>query len=135
MKEFMHIGESINVEGVPNQVSKAMEEQLSILDGEYGKDRDKFESDGGYVVFVETEDDISILDERHNLEFFGSSFFIPEYIELIETDGGDYLSILFLLNNDYGLCVYIKKELLPEDSYYVNNIDSTYTPFDVEEEV
>jgi hypothetical protein len=125
VKEFMHIGET-KEENLPNLVKAVIEEQLEILDTEYGVERDKYANDGGYVAIIESKEDFETLEERHNLNivnpFNGEEdhFSISEYNEeIITKDGQKYVSILFLLSNDYGLVIFVKKSLLPDNSPFL----------------
>jgi hypothetical protein len=125
MKEFMHIGETKDTD-IPELLKSVIEEQLEILDNEYGISRDKYASDGGYSVIVESGEDFATLENRHNLNIVKpfneeeDHFSISEWTEqLVTREGKKYSSILFLLSNDYGVCVYVDESLLPENSPFL----------------
>jgi hypothetical protein len=125
MKEFMHIGETKEA-NIPEFLKTIIEEQTTILDTEYGVERDKYSDDGGYVAFVESRDDIVEIESRHVVNIINpfngeeDHFSISEYSEhIITKDGKEYVSILFLLSNDYGLVIVTEPSLLPENSEFL----------------
>jgi hypothetical protein len=125
MREFKNIGDTEG-KSLPKLIKMVIDEQLDILDTEYGADRDQYSSDGGYVVIVESEEDLREIEERHGVYINGEEEpSIAEYVEELVTDNNTYLQMLFLLSNDYGLVVIIEKDKLPKDSTFVENIDRT----------
>lgn len=125
MREFMNIGDTEG-KNLPNLIKMVIDEQLDILDTEYGADRSKYESDGGYVVIIESEEDLREIESRHGVYINGEEEpSIAEYVEELIDNNISYLQMLFLLSNDYGLVVIIEKDKLPSDSTFVENIDRT----------
>ncbi len=89
-----------------SKVISTIEEQLSILDENYGLERDIDTDLGGYVLVAENIIDIEILkqDKLQGL--------IPEYTDIIEcSEGVNWTSSLFLLSSDYSIVVVCNEEL------------------------
>jgi hypothetical protein len=123
MREFMNIGDTEG-KSLPKLIKMVIDEQLDILDGEYGADRDQFSSDGGYVVIVESEEDLREIESRHGVYINGEEEpSIAEYVEELVIESKSYLQMLFLLSNDYGLVVIIEKDKLPDDSVFIQDIE------------
>ena len=82
-----------------NLDSKAIstiEEQLSILDENYGVERDIYTDLEGYVLVAQNIVDIKILkqDKLNGL--------VPEYTDVIEcSEGVNWTSSLFLISSDF----------------------------------
>ena len=96
------IGISLEVD-----VVKIIEEQLNILDESYGTERSIDFDLGGYVLILETKDDV--IEAKENIV----KDIIPEYVDNIECEGGkQYCFSLFLLSSDYALVVVATKELM-----------------------
>lgn len=88
-------------------VKSVIEEQLTILDENYGDDRNIDSDLGGYVLVLETKEDV-IESEENILKDI-----IPEYVDDIECKGGkQYCLSLFLLSSDYVVIVVATKELM-----------------------
>lgn len=87
------------------EVIKEAEEIITILDENYGVDRN-LEDLGGYIIIAESEEDIA--DIKVNI----IKQLLEEYTDLIKSDdGSDYYSSLFLLSSDYSVVVFSQKEL------------------------
>jgi len=98
---------------MPNQVVETVNKILSILDSEYGEDRNLEES-GGYVLILESKEDIiKLRDDIHiDLEIYA----IPEYVDIIKCSGGKvYTNSLVLCNDDYAISLIIPMELTPQN--------------------
>ena len=50
MIELTHLKEINKADRLPKEVQENIEGILSILDEEYGADRDKYKDNGGYVI-------------------------------------------------------------------------------------
>lgn len=88
-------------------VTKAIEDQLNVLDESYGAERNIHLDLGGYVLLLETKDDV--IEAKENI----LKDIIPEYIDDIEYEGGkQYCLSLFLLSSDYAVIVVATKELM-----------------------
>lgn len=105
MREVSKVSELIGLKLESNLVN-AIEEQLKILDENYGANREVYNDLGGYIVIVENIVDIAILkqDKLQGL--------IPEYTDIIEcSEGANWTSSLFLLSSDYAIVVVCTEEL------------------------
>lgn len=89
-----------------NNVVKSIEEQLNIIDENYGEGREIDRDLGGYVLILESNKDVIEVKENILRDI------IPEYIDDIECEGGkQYCLSLFLLSSDYSVTVVATKDL------------------------
>ena len=89
------------------EVANIIEEQLNILDESYGIERNIDADLGGYVLILETKDDV--IEAKENI----LKDIIAEYVDDIECEGGkQYCLSLFLLSSDYAVVVVATKELM-----------------------
>lgn len=94
---------------IPQKVSKAIEETLTILDEMYGEDRNIENELGGYAVILEGEKDIEKLKEVH-LDIYQD---FPEVIEKIEVSQNmTWIKLAFLLSSDYAIIVVGNTEVI-----------------------
>lgn len=106
MKRVSKVSALIGMELEVNVVS-AIEEQLNILDESYGDEGDIDADLGGYVLVLETKDDVIEVKESILKEI------IPEFVDDIECEGGkQYCLSLFLLSSDYAVIVVATKKLM-----------------------
>lgn len=106
MRKVSKANDLIGMELEVNVVS-AIEEQLNILDESYGAERDINADLGGYVLVLETKDDV--IEAKENI----LKDIIAEYVDDIECKGGkQYCLSLFLLSSDYAVIVVTIKELM-----------------------
>ena len=89
---------------LPESVFTEIIRDTSILDDAYGAERNYLES-GGYILIAETSEDIlnvqNIVDyETHPCEWVKKT--------------GDYISALYLLNDDYSILVFLPQSITPE---------------------
>ncbi len=90
----------------PVEVINNLISTISLLDKNYGDERDIENDLGGYVVIVENIVDIEIL-KKDKLKGL-----IPEYTDIIEgSEGVNWTSSLFLLSSDYAIVVVTTEEL------------------------
>lgn len=90
----------------PIEITKVITEIVTILDYNYGANRNVDNDLGGYVVIAENIVDIEILkqDKLQGL--------VPEYTDIIEcSEGVNWTSSLFLLSSDYAIVVVTTEEL------------------------
>ena len=106
MRKVSKVSDLIGME-LENNVISTIEEQLNILDESYRAER-KIDSDlGGYVLVLETKDDV--IEAKDNIV----KDIIPEYVDNIECEGGkQYCLSLFPLSSDYAVVVVATKELM-----------------------
>ncbi len=88
-------------------VAKIIEEQLNILDESYGTERSIDSDLGGYVLVIESKDDV--IEAKEDI----LKDTVAEYVDDIECEGGkQYCLSLFLLSSDYAVVVVATKELM-----------------------
>lgn len=88
---------------LPEPAMTELVTSLTILDSEYGEDRDYLQ-EGGYSVIIETAEDIlqfkAIVDyDAHPCEW--------------ATRQGSFVSALFLLNDDYAIMAFMPLAIAP----------------------
>ncbi|MGY5218440.1 hypothetical protein [Clostridium butyricum] len=111
MIELTHLVEKHKVDKLPVEVQENIEGILTILDEEYGEDRDKYKDDGGYVIVVEDEADFQIVKEKTHIDV---NDVIVEYVDKIECSNGKVYTIsLVLCNNDYSISLVIPFQIMP----------------------
>ena len=94
---------------VPYEIYMEIENLTDILDGLYGKDRDE-NSDGGIIVIAEKKADLkTIIRDYASLEEFDC-----DGIDILTSRNENYLNLLYLRNNEYGVNVIIPERLLKE---------------------
>lgn len=107
MFKISHFHEMQQVSGIPEEVTALAESIVTILDREYGEKRDPQNSDGGYIIILEPQDDISILN---NLGFNVGNLY-PEHTDIMKTSSGiDYIHIFILFTNEYSVQIFMPKE-------------------------
>lgn len=93
-----------------NKGIATVEGVVRILDSEYGEDRDVNEGDGGYVLIIESADELIQLKDI----YIDIDEVIPEFADVIKVkDGEDYTSTLILLNNDFRISLIMPMSLTP----------------------
>lgn len=113
MVEISYLREKEISKNMPQEVQKAIEGILEILDTEYGDDRNKYEDDGGYVVVIEKEEDLKQLKDR---TYIDCDEVIAEYVDRIVCSSGRvFTNSLIICNNDYAISLIIPMELTPEN--------------------
>lgn len=106
MKKISRVSD-LNVLDLEVVLTNAIKEQLKILDTNYGDERNIDADLGGYVLVLETKDDI--IEAKENM----LKDIIVEYVDDIECEGGKQYSLsLFLLSSDYAVVVVSTKELM-----------------------
>lgn len=102
---------SLLADVLPKEVECVVESILTALDQEYGKNRHIDEQLGGYVLILNTQEDLNELDQ-HNLD---KDNLIPEYVDKIAVNGGeDWTNSLILLSSDFSVSLIMPIRLLPE---------------------
>lgn len=106
MRKISKISDLIGMELEVNVVN-SIKEQLKILDENYGSERNIDADLGGYVLVLETKDDV--IEAKENI----LKDIIVEYVDDVESEGGKQYSLsLFLLSSDYAVVVVSTKELM-----------------------
>lgn len=101
MLKIAHLKE---VQGLtlPAEVVAVIREAVTILDAEYGENREADYDLGGYVLVIEAVGELEQLqDFRIDIEAN-----VPEYVDVIAcSDGQVFTSSLILLNSDFSVVV------------------------------
>lgn len=106
MRNIINMSDLIGM-GLDSSVLSIIEEQLDILDENYGSERDIDSDLGGYVLILESKEDVIKVKENILKDI------IPEYVDNIECEGGKlYCLSLFLLSSDYAVILVATKELM-----------------------
>lgn len=93
---------------LPSAVFTEVARTVEILDREYGEGRDYSES-GGYVIYADCDDDLKKLSEV--IDFKNHPF---EEARLIGKERR-FVSVLFLMNDDYSVTVILPARLAPKE--------------------
>ncbi|MGV1103292.1 hypothetical protein [Clostridium perfringens] len=90
----------------PVEVIKSISETIDILNENYGENRNVDKDLGGYVLIVESIEDVKELINGMLKDI------LPEYTdEIICSEGVNYTSSLFLLSSDFSVVVIADEEL------------------------
>lgn len=100
------VDEALALDGiVPDDVHNDIVRDLTILDDEYGKERN-YLVDGGYTLIADTKEDVLMA-----LKVVGEGR--PcEWVIRLGTSG--WINILFLLGDDFGIVLYALESALPD---------------------
>ena len=82
---------------------------LKILDEAYGEERDPLSDLGGFLVILESEDEIENLKDYH-LDITKD---IPEYSDYVAGANDNWIVSLYLLSSDYSITVIMPMYLAP----------------------
>ncbi|MDL2263676.1 hypothetical protein LJC31_03380 [Synergistaceae bacterium OttesenSCG-928-I11] len=103
--------EVLNLRGkLPKEVYLNALRLATILDGHYGEGRDVDNDDGGIILFVERSDDLDEIGRR----YMRLDENRHESVHFVVCEGEDYVDVLFLTHNDFGINVFIPVSLAPE---------------------
>lgn len=90
----------------PVEVIQSISETIDILDENYGENRNVDKDLGGYILVVESIEDVEELKNGMLKEI------LPEYTDkIICSEGVNYTSSLFLLSSDFSVVVIADEEL------------------------
>lgn len=90
---------------LPKAVYAKLDENIRILDTEYGAARNYMES-GGYAVVLEAKEDLQALQRIVDYEHHPC--------EWADLEAERYLSALYLMNDDYGIVVIMPIAIAPK---------------------
>lgn len=112
MKKLGHLGDMKLIDNLPKEVKITVKDILTILDTEYGADRDIDSDNGGYVVIIE-----DILDYIKLKEFnIDLEEMIPEYVDGIVIENNvDYINAMLLCSNDYSISIICPLSIAPQN--------------------
>ena len=106
MKKIYKENQFLKKNNIPLEVIESIKVTISILNENYGINRDVELDLGGYVVIAENIVDIEVLkqDKLQGL--------VAEYTDIIEcSEGVNWTSSLFLLSSDFSIVVVTTEEL------------------------
>ena len=84
---------------------------VTMLDEHFGGDRDIDQEDGGFVLVIENEGDLTDFCKEYNLELDSP---LREYVELVKTEKEPYLNVFFLYNEyEFGITLLIPIPIVP----------------------
>ena len=84
-------------------LNMALHNYLSVLDENYGQDRNIYEDDGGFAIIIEDEKQLQEASAYIDLQ--------DDIYEYIEEINENYICMLKLYNNEFSVMVYIRKVL------------------------
>ena len=99
-----NVANALSLDGiVPDDVHNDIVRGLSILDDEYGANRN-CSTDGGYALIAKTSDDV-----QQAFRIIGERPF--EWI--VKLGASDWVSILYLLGDDFAVVLYAPESVMP----------------------
>ena len=104
--------ESLEIkEKIPNGAYEEALRIVTYLDDTFGADRDVDNEDGGYVVIVESKDDLDYF-AQNCVELDSPTL---EYVDLVPSEKEDYLNTFFLVNEyEVGITLLVPMSIAPE---------------------
>ena len=106
MRKIYKENQLIELSKYSREVIECITEAISILNENYGVERDIDNNLGGYILVAENIVDIEIIkqDKLQGL--------VPEYTDVIKcSEGVNWTSSIFLLSSDYAIVVITTEEL------------------------
>lgn len=79
MLKIAHIHQLASSNGLPAEVMSTILEAVTILDNEYGEDRDMNSGYGGYVLVIEAQEELAALQDIHIKKDIGDGSFCLEF--------------------------------------------------------
>lgn len=106
MKKIYLKRQLVDLSDYPVEVIKSISEIIEILNENYGENRNVDKDLGGYVLVVESVEDVKKLKNGMLKDV------LPEYTDkIICSEGINYTSSLFLLSSDFSVVVIADEEL------------------------
>jgi len=104
--------ESLDLEGkIPEEICREALKVVTMLDENFGEDRDIDSDDGGYVVIVENKEDLDYF-AQNCAELESPTL---EYVELVHSDKEPYFNAFFLVNEyEFGITLFVPMSIAPE---------------------
>jgi hypothetical protein len=98
-------------EKIPDEVYAEALKIVTMLDENYGKDRDVDNDDGGYIVIAMNKDDLDYFSQNC-VELEKPPY---EYVELISSEQEPYFYAFFLVNEyEFGINLILPQSIAPE---------------------
>lgn len=108
----MDVEEVEKMQKYPKEVIETIQEIAIILDEEYGEYRDVDGDLGGYVLLIETAEDLADL-ENFNLD---PNEDVAEYVDtIVASDNKAFTNSVILLGSDFAVTLIIPLELTPQN--------------------
>jgi hypothetical protein len=95
---------------IPDTLYQTALNIVKALDENYGENRDVDEEDGGFCLVLQNVQDIQEAADWHIRLDKGTH----EYVNLVKCADGDYLNVLYLMNNEFGVNVFLPKDITPK---------------------
>ncbi|ELC8428491.1 hypothetical protein QYZ59_07610 [Clostridium perfringens] len=96
----------MRLENYPKKIIKSIKELISLINENYGENRDVDKDLGGYILVVESLEDVEELKSGMLKDI------IPEYTdEIICSEGVNFTSSLFLLSSDFSIVVIANEKI------------------------
>jgi len=123
MKKLGYKRDLKEIEYIADEVVSVILEVLTILDEEYGDERDVDSDFGGYILILESVDDLGKLSEI----YLDVETLIPEYCDVINSSNGDYTNSLILINSEYSITLIMPYGITPNSlSKYIEHFIVAY---------
>ena len=104
------------IKDIPGEVIQVIMEAVTILDAEYGSDRNENDGYGGFAVFLQTEEELEMLKQQLASIHIDLDRDVPEYVETIVChDGRVFTATLILCGSDFGVLLVLPLEITPEN--------------------
>ncbi len=95
---------------LPKEVIDTITDIATVLDNEYGNDRDVNGGNGGYILIIEDKEELYKLTDI----YIDIDTIIPEYVDRIQVRGGqDYTNTLLILGSDFTISLFMPLEMTP----------------------
>ena len=106
MKKIYENRQIHEIDNYPIEVIQSISETIYILNENYGETRNVDKDLGGYILVVESIEDVKELKNGMLKDI------LPEYTDEIKcSEGVNYTSSLFLLSSDFSVVVIAEKEI------------------------
>ncbi len=112
MKKIAYVREiPVQQTNLPKEVIDTITDIATVLDNEYGNDRDINGGNGGYILIIEDREELYKLTDI----YIDIDTIIPEYVDRIQVrDGQDYTNTLLILGNDFTVTLIMPMTITPE---------------------
>lgn len=116
MYKILHARQLDCIKDIPSEVMQVITEAVTILDAEYGSDRNENDGYGGFAVFLRTEDELVTLKQQLEKIHIDIDSAVPEYVETVAcSDGQVFTATLILCGSDFGILLVLPQEITPEN--------------------
>ena len=95
---------------IQNKLYQAVLAVVKILDDNYGSERDVDQGDGGFALIVENVQDLATLTTWH----IRLDMNAHDGLNLVRCEARDYLNVFYLMNNEFGVNVFLPKAIAPK---------------------